>query len=445
MRRALSAGVHQSRRALSALASSPPPRPEVSQAERLTSIGTRALFSAEHDLFRENVRLFFEREVAPFHAKWEKEGIVGRDLWLKAGEADLLGVNLPEVYGGSGGDILYSAVMWEEQGYSGCSGPGFTVHCDIVMPYIRKYGTAEQREKYLPMMAKGEWIGAIAMTEPAAGSDLRGMKTNGVKTMKDGREGYVLNGQKTFITNGINADVVIVCAKTVGSDSATSTTTSTTTVGGVTSTNINTIKTKPKSGISLFLVDSDMMGFSRGRNLEKLGLKAQDTAELFFDDVFVPIENVIGLEHKGLPMLMSELPQERLLIADVAVSSAEACFEWTREYAKAREAFGKSLIDHQTVSHKLAEMKTEICVGRAFVDQCLHLHANGRLDTSTASMAKKWMSELQCRVADTCVQLHGGYGYMWEYPVCRAYADARVQRIYGGSNEIMMEIVARDL
>lgn len=284
------------------------------------------------------------------------------------------------------------------------------------MPYILKYGTAEQKERILPKLISGEWIAAIAMTEPGAGSDLQGVRTTAEKT--EGGD-FILNGSKTFITNGAMADVVIVVAKT---DTA-----------------------KGAHGISLLIVEEGMEGFKRGRKLKKMGLKAQDTSELFFDNVKVPSANLLGPENKGFYMLMQELPQERLLIADMGVAAAEACFEWTRTYVKERKAFGKHLVDLQTIRHKLAELKTEVVIGRTFVDQCLELHAEERLDGGMASMAKYWATDLQSRVADECVQLHGGAGYMWEYPVARAYADARVQRIYGGSNEIMKELIARSL
>jgi len=354
----------------------------------------------------------------PYHAQWEKDGQISREAWLKAGEYGLLGVLTPEKYGGVEADIMYSAIVWEEQSYTGCTGPGFALHSEIVVPYILNYGTEEQKERFLPKMVSGECIGAIAMTEPGAGSDLQGVRTNAV--LSDDGSHYVLNGSKTFITNGAMADCVIVVAKT------------------------NT-ECKAAHGTSLLLVETGMEGFERGANLEKMGMKAQDTSELFFDNVKVPVENLLGEENKGFYMLMHELPQERLLIADMAVAASEAAFEWTRAYTKERKAFGATIADFQLTKHKMATMKTEVAVARAFVDQCLEQHARGELDSSTASMAKYWCTDLQMKVADECVQLHGGWGYMWEYPVCRNFADARVQRIYGGSNEIMKELIARDI
>ena len=360
-------------------------------------------------------RKFFEDEAVPFHDQWEKDGEVSRDLWRKAGQNGLLGTTMPAEYGGAEADILYAAIVWEEQSYSGCTGPGFALHSEIVMPYLLHYGTEEQKQKFLPPLISGEHIGAIAMSEPAAGSDLQGMRTTAAKSA-DGSH-YVLNGSKTFITNGWLADQVIVCAKTDPSAGA--------------------------KGISLFVVEEGMEGFKKGRKLNKMGMKAQDTAELFFEDVKVPAENLLGPENKGFMLLMQELPQERLLIADMGLAAAEACFEWTRSYVKERKAFGRELVNLQTIQHKMAEMKTELTVGRAFADRCLDLHKDGKLDNATASMAKYWLTDLQDKTANDCVQLHGGWGYMWEYPVCRAFVDGRVQRIYGGTNEIMKELIAR--
>jgi len=320
-----------------------------------------------------------------------------------------------EQYGGSGGDVLFANIVWEELAYANCSGPGFSLHSDIVCPYILHYGTEEQKARILPKLCSGEWIGAIAMSEPAAGSDLAGVKSQAVKK----GDKYILNGSKTFITNGQMSDVVIVVAKTDPSKGA--------------------------HGVSLFLVERGMPGFERGRNLKKMGLKAQDTSELFFDNVELPATALLGEENKGFYYLMQELPQERLLIAGIAVANAEAMFEITRTYVKDRHAFGKPLLNNQVIRHQLADAKTDLAVGRAFYDQCLELHNEKRLDSATASMVKMWMSDLQSKTADLCVQLHGGYGYCWETEVCKAYVDARVQRIYGGTNEIMKELIARDL
>lgn len=353
----------------------------------------------------------------PFHAEWEKDGQVSRELWEKAGRQGLLGVAIAEKHGGIGADILSSAVVWEEQMYVNCSGPGFSLHSDIVMPYIANYGSEEQIKRFIPEMVAGKCIGAIAMTEPGAGSDLQGVRTY---AKKDGSD-WILNGSKVFITNGWMSDVVIVVAVT------------------------NREARSPAHGISLFLVENGTKGFIKGRKLHKIGLKAQDTAELFFEDVRLPAGALLGKENKGFYYLMAELPQERLLIADMALASCEFMFEETRNYVKQRKAFGKTVAHLQTVQHKLAEMKTQICVGRAFVDNCLQLHADKHLDSSTASMAKYWSSDLQNSVATQCVQLHGGWGYMWEYPIAKAFVDARVQPIYGGTNEIMKELIARDI
>uniref|UniRef100_A0A2K6KFB6 Long-chain specific acyl-CoA dehydrogenase, mitochondrial n=1 Tax=Rhinopithecus bieti TaxID=61621 RepID=A0A2K6KFB6_RHIBE len=378
-------------------------RLETPSAKNLTDIGIRRIFSSEHDVFRKSIRRFFQEEVIPHHSEWEKAGEVSREVWEKAGKQGLLGVNIAEHLGGIGGDLYYAAVVWEEQAYSNCSGPGFSVHSGIVMPYITNYGSEEQIKHFVPQMTAGKCIGAIAMTEPGDGSD------------------WILNGSKVFISNGWLSDVVIVVAVT------------------------NHEAASPARGISLFLVENGMKGFIKGRKLHKMGLKAQDTAELFFEDVRLPASALLGEENKGFYYIMKELPQERLLIADMAISASEFMFEETRNYVKQRKAFGKTVAHLQTVQHKLAELKTHICVTRAFVDNCLQLHEAQRLDSATACMAKYWASELQNSVAYDCVQLHGGWGYMWEYPIAKAYVDARVQPIYGGTNEIMKELIAREI
>ena len=375
----------------------------------------RTLFSSEHELFRESVRKFFEQEAVPFHAQWEKDGHIDRALWNKAGEAGMLCSHIPEEYGGMAADFLYSAVVIEEQARLGLTGVGFSLHSDIVAPYILHYGNEEQKQYYLPKLVSGELVTAIAMTEPGTGSDLQGVKTTAVL---DGDE-YVINGSKTFITNGWLADLVIVVAKTDAKAGA--------------------------KGISLFLVDAKTPGFSKGKRLEKVGMKAQDTSELFFQDVRIPKANLLGKEGMGFVYLMQELPQERLTVGVGAIASAEAALKWTLDYTRERKAFGRAVADFQNTRFKLAEMATEIQVGRVFVDRCLELHLNKKLDVPTAAMLKYWGTDLQCKVLDECVQLHGGYGYMWEYPVARAWADARVQRIYAGTNEIMKEIIARSL
>jgi len=375
----------------------------------------RPLFTAEHDLFREQVRRFFEREVVPHHARWEADGIVPRSVWRAAGEAGLLCPAIPEAYGGGGGSRLHSAVLIEEVARAGASGIGFGLHSDIVAPYILAYGSEEQKRRWLPLMARGEVIGAIAMTEPGAGSDLQAVRTT---ALRDGDE-LVVNGQKTFITNGQNADLVIVVAKTDPSAGA--------------------------KGTSLVLVETDRAGFKRGRNLEKIGMKAQDTSELFFDGVRVPASNILGGEGKGFILLMQELAWERMQIAIGAAAGAEAALQWTLDYTKERQAFGQRVIDFQHNRFRLAEWKTQVQVMRVFVDRLMDELLRGQLDAATAAMAKYWTTDLHCRLLDDCLQLFGGFGYMWEYPIARAYADARVSRIYGGTNEIMKEIVGRTL
>merc|ERR1712159_67810 len=395
-------------------------RQEPAMADNLMEIGTRRIFDEDHDAFREMVRKWFANEVVPHHSKWEETGIVPREIWESAGENGLLGCQTPDEFGGTGADRLYAAIVWEEQSYSNCSGPGFALHSDICMPYITNFGTQEQKERFFPAMTAGKCISAIAMTEPGAGSDLQGIRTY---AKKDGDD-WILNGSKTFITNGQNADVSIVVA--------------------ITDPNAKSAA----HGISLFLVHEGDEGFKKGTNLKKLGMKAQDTSELFFEDVRLPKDRIIGGEqglNKGFFMLMKELPQERLLIADMSVAKAEMMFEVTRDYIKERKAFGKPISAMQDIRQKMAHLKTDISMGRAFTDQCIEQHQDGRLTTVAASMAKYSMTELEGRVADMCVQLHGGWGYMWEYDVCRAYADARVQRIYGGTNEVMKDIISRDI
>ena len=379
----------------------------------------RTLFSPEHEAFRDSFRRFMDKEIAPFHAQWEEQGYVDRAVWNKAGENGFLCMTMPEEFGGAGADKLYSIVQMEELGRAGFSGIGYSLHSEIVAPYIAHYGTPEQKARYLSRMASGEMIGAIAMSEPAAGSDLQGIKTTAT-VQPDGS--YLLKGSKTFITNGWHADLVIVVAKTNPAAGA--------------------------KGTSLLLVERGMPGFSVGKRLNKLGLKAQDTSELFFDDVRVPAENLLGgaaLENRGFICLMEQLPWERLQIAIGAVAAAQAAIVWTLDYVKERKVFGQAVATFQNTRYKLAEMQTEVQVASVFVDKCTELLLQDKLDTATASMAKYWCSDLQCKVMDECVQLFGGYGYMWEYPITRAYADARVQRIYGGTNEIMKEVISRSM
>ncbi len=375
----------------------------------------RSVFDEEHNIFRESVRRFYEEHITPHRSEWEKDGHISREAWLEAGRQGLLCMPIPEEYGGLGADKLYSIIMMEEQARAGASGPGFSLHSEIVAPYILNYGTEEQKKKFLPKLVSGEMIGAIAMTEPGAGSDLQGVKTRAVKDGDD----YIINGSKTFITNGFMSDLVIVVAKTDPEAGA--------------------------KGTTLFLVEADQNGFSKGRNLEKLGLKSQDTAELFFDDVRVPASNILGGEGQGFICLMQELAWERLQIAIAAVATMEIVLEETIEYTKERSAFGRNVIQFQNTKFKLAEAKTEVQIARVFVDKCIEELLKGELDVPTAAMAKYWCSDLENKVIDECLQLHGGYGYMWEYRVARAYADARVQRIYGGTNEIMKEIISRSL
>lgn len=376
----------------------------------------RTLFEQEHIMFRDAVRRFVEKEIVPYHEHWEKEGIVPRDLWLKAGEQGFLGMDVPEEYGGGGvRDFRYNAILTEELVRVGAHGPGFSLHNDIVIPYILHYGSEEQKQRWLPKMVSGEMITAIAMTEPNTGSDLQGVRTTA--TRENGC--YIVNGSKTFITNGINSDFVLTV-----------------------------VKTNPDmghAGMSLVAIERGMEGFTRGRNLEKIGLKAQDTAEMFFEDVRVPEENLLGSEGAGFMYLMQELPQERLSIAVGAVAGAEAALEMTIKYAQERHAFGRPIGSFQHSRFKFAEMKTETTIARVFVDRCIIDLNEDKLTTDVASMAKYWTTEMLERVVDQCLQLHGGYGYMTEYPIARAYLDARVQSIYGGTNQIMREIIGRSM
>ncbi|PIK60708.1 putative long-chain specific acyl-CoA dehydrogenase, mitochondrial isoform X2 [Apostichopus japonicus] len=395
-------------------------RPDIGQAESLLDIGTRDIFSEEHDIFREHVRRFFTNEILPNQERWERQKHVDRNLWRQMGSAGLLGVNIPDKKGGIGGDFKAAMIVTEEQGYANGAGSCFPMHSDIVMPYISEYGTQEQIDKFIPAMTAGEKIGALAMTEPGAGSDLQGIKTY---AKKDGDD-WILNGSKVFITNGYLAGVTIVVA-------------------------ITDLDTKKKAhGISLFLVEDGMPGFNKGKILEKIGQKSTDTAELFFDDVRLPASALLGGEafvNKGFYQLMNQLPRERLLVAVAAQSHAEYAFEITRDYIRKRKAFGNSLSKLQTIQHKMAELKTEICISRSFVDKCIELQTEGILDSTMGSMSKYWSTDLVCKVANECLQLHGGWGYMWEYPIARAFADSRVLPIYAGSNEIMKELIARDI
>ncbi|WP_327180842.1 acyl-CoA dehydrogenase family protein [Streptomyces sp. NBC_01334] len=376
----------------------------------------RDLYTTEHEAFRETVRTFLAKEVLPHHDRWEREGVVSRDVWRAAGRQGLLGLAVPQEYGGGGtDDFRYSAVLIEEFARAGASGVALSLHNDIVGPYLTRLATDEQRRRWLPGFTSGETVTAIAMTEPGAGSDLQGIRT----TATDRGDHYLLNGAKTFISNGILADLVVVVART-------------TPEGG-------------SSGQSLLVVERGTKGFERGRNLEKIGQKAQDTAELFFDDVRVPKENLLGGQNQAFAALMANLAQERLAIAVGAAAAAEHVLELTRAYVRQREAFGRPLARLQHIRFEIAEMATECAVTRTFVDRCVTEHGAGRLDAVHASMAKWWATELQKRVVDRCLQLHGGYGYMTEYQVARAFLDSRVQTIYGGTTEIMKEIIGRAL
>jgi acyl-CoA dehydrogenase len=375
----------------------------------------RSIYSSEHEDFRKQVGRFVEKELMPHREDWEKEKRVDKKFWRRAGELGFLCTSMPEQYGGGGADFRYEAVMIEEFARQGLSGPGFSLHNNIVAPYILHYGSEEQKKTWLPKMAKGEVVTAIAMTEPGTGSDLQNVKTTAVR---DGNE-LVVRGQKTFITNGQNCDLVIVVAKTDPKGGA--------------------------KGTTLVLVETEREGFRRGRNLEKIGLKAQDTSEMFFDDVRVPMTNILGDEGKGFAYLMQELPRERLTVAVGSVAACEGALAWTLDYTRQRKAFGRAVAEFQNSRFVLADLKTEITIGRVFVDRCIDLLAQEKLDVETAAMAKLWTTELQARVMDKCLQLHGGYGFMWEYPIARAYVDARITRIFAGTNEIMREIISRSL
>ena len=376
----------------------------------------RTLFEPEHEQFRESLGRFLEAEVLPNLGRYEAQGFIDREVWRKGGAAGFLCPTMPEEYGGAGADRRYSVVVFEETARRGAVGLlGWSLHSDIVAPYLLHYGAEAVKRAWLPRMATGEAIGAIAMTEPGAGSDLQSIATRAVR---DG-DHYRLSGSKTFITNGWHCDLVVVAAKTDPAQGA--------------------------RGTSLFVVDTASPGFTKGRPLEKVGLKAQDTAELFLDDVRVPAANRLGEEGRGFACLMQELPWERLQIAITAVALAEGVLEETIAYCRDRKAFGKPLLEFQNTRFALAEAKTELQAARVFVDRCIELVLAGTLDAATASMAKYWCSDLQCKVIDACVQLHGGNGYMREYAVARAWADARASRIYGGTNEIMKELISRSL
>jgi acyl-CoA dehydrogenase len=375
----------------------------------------RKVFREDHEMFRDQVRRFVETEIVPYHAQWERDGIVPKSLWLRAGEEGLLCVTAPEEFGGAGGDFGHSAVLIEELARVNATAVGFTTHSDVAVPYLVNYGTGEQKARWLPRLVSGELIAVIAMSEPQIGSDLRGMKT---KAVRDG-DHYVLSGQKTFITNGINSGLAIVAAKVEG-------------------------QSNPKD-ITLFCVEDGTPGFEKGKKLEKIGLRGQDTSELFFSDVRVPVENRLGEESGGFTCLMTELAKERLVIGIRAAASLESMLDKTVAYTKDRVVFGKPLFEFQNTRFKLADVKARTQMLRVFIDDCLQKLLDGELTPETAAMAKLTSAELHGQLLDELLQLHGGYGYMSEYDVGRAWVDARVARIYAGTSEIMKEIIARTL
>ena len=376
----------------------------------------RNLFTAEHEAFRETVRKFYEKEVVPNIEKYEQQQHVDRDLWNKAGAMGLLCATMPEAYGGSGVDRLYSMILIEEQAYAMDSSTGFSLHSDIVANYLNNFGNEAQKKDWLPKMASGETVTAIAMTEPGTGSDLQAVRTTAILEGDD----YVINGSKIFITNGYLCDMVIVVCKTGSSD-------------------------KGSANLSLLIVEADRSGFSKGKPLNKIGMKGQDTCELFFDNVRVPKENLLGIEGMGFMMLMKELAWERMLVAIICQAGAEAAFAHTVQYTKDRKAFGKSVASFQNTRFKLAELRTEIDFCRAYLDRCMELQLEETLGIDAAAAAKYKISEMFSKVVDECLQLHGGYGYMMEYPIARAYIDNRANRIYAGTNEIMKELISRSL
>lgn len=376
----------------------------------------RQLFDADHEEFRQNLRRFLAAEVLPRHAAWEEQGFVDRDIWQRAGELGFLCTNMPENYGGSGVDRKFSTIVLEELASSNASGIGWPLHSDIVAPYLLRYGSEQLKQAWLPKMAAGTAITAIAMSEPGTGSDLQAIQTTAIEDGDD----YIVNGSKIFITNGYNSDMVVVALK----------------VGD---------KARGAKNVSLLVIEADRPGFSKGKPLKKIGMKAQDTCELFFENVRVPKSNIVGEVGAGFSMLMQELAWERLLIAITSVANAEAMLDVTIEYTRERQAFGRSVSSFQNTRFKLAEMKTELQIARVFVDRCVELEVKGELQVDAAAAAKYWCSDLQGKVLDQCLQLHGGYGFMQEYPIARAFVDARAQRIYGGTNEIMKEIISRTI
>jgi len=375
----------------------------------------RTIFGEEHEAFRDAIRRFIAREIVPHYREWEDAGMVPRAAWLRAGQMGMLGPDVPLEYGGPGGDFLFNAIVHEELAYAGAASFSacLVAHNDIVTSYLVKLGTEAQKLRWLPGMVTGEVIGAIGMSEPGAGSDLKSLRTTALREGDD----YLLNGQKTFITNGLNADLVVVAAKT---DVA-------------------------NSKVSLFLLDTQQAGFRRGRALEKVGQKAGDTAELFFDSVSLPADTLLGEEGKGFRAMMELMPRERIAIAMSAVAEAEGALDWTIEHVKTRDAFGQKLAEFQSIRFKIAELATEIAVARVFTDWCLARSLADDLEFTNAIMAKLWVTDVSYKVIDECLQLFGGYGYMREYPISRAWVDARIHKIYGGTNEIMKDIIGKRL
>lgn len=375
----------------------------------------REIFDDEHDMFRETVRRFLEKEVQPHYAQWEKDGIVPRDVWLAAGALGLLCPTVPEEYGGGGGDFRFSAVVTEEMARAGVTAPAFYLHSDIVAPYLVHHGTEAQKRRWLPDMCSGAVVSALGISEPGGGSDVKSLRTS---ADRDG-DHFVVQGQKVFITNGHSADLLVLACRTNGVPGA--------------------------KGVSLLLVECDSDGFHRGRRLEKLGCKAQDTAELFFDGLRVPVDNLLGEEGRGFAVLMQELAQERLIQAIRAITSSEAALEQTIQHVRGREMFGHTLADFQNTQFVLAQLHSEVFAQRVFLDRCIALHVEGRLDAVDAAKLKMVSTQLQGRVMDECLQLFGGWGYMWEYPITRAFADARMSRVGGGAIEVMKQIVGQSL
>lgn len=375
----------------------------------------RYIFTEEHEQFRDSVKKFIAAEVTPYHRQWEKDGKVSREVWLKAGANGFLCSNAPEEYGGAGVDFKYNAIFTEELGRAGITGPGFGVHSDMAAAYILNFGSDEQKKQWLPKMASGEVIAALGLTEPGAGSDLKAIRT---KATRDGDD-FVINGQKVFISNGQMCDILVLATKTDGAAGA--------------------------HGITLFLVEGDREGFHRGRNLSKLGMKAQDTSELFFDNVRIPATNLLGQEGKGFQQMMTKLAQERLAQAIRSATVTETVIQWTVDYTSERKAFGQTIADFQNTQFVLADLHTKATVARVYTDKCIELFMQGKLDSVDAAMAKMFVCELHCEAVDKCLQLFGGWGYMWEYPITRAYADARIVKIAGGSIEIMKTIIAKQM